>query len=418
MRRFVAGVLVLLLSLPLSAQRYTTVRKLPLFQEPDLHTFVIHFPTEYDAYNNLPERSPWYLPMLSRWKYTFVTDDSGIAQSATTRYADTTWKPLIDRVVVDNQAGKQGTLLMRKVVPVPENWYGLQVFIHFDYLTVPVTIWVNGIRIGVSRTAKWGCEWNITPYLVFGRLNAILLQCDVDQASSVELGNTWLYAFPNVAIWDFSVNWGKNSKNKPVVEASVLAKAFLPGIDDKFTVEFQLYNRRGQQILIDRRKGVKPVEEKWITFKQVVPECHAWEADSPYWYTALFLLKNKDNETVDAIKYRLGMRTITVNDSALQVNMRMWPLDSLQQTNIYRIRPTFLINYPYRWLIYDLTPHSMGGDDLIKAIEKQVLTYRNYAPVAAWQVSLDLPVEQRRKIEELIRRLDASRPILWHHPSE
>ncbi|MGC8804075.1 MAG: sugar-binding domain-containing protein, partial [Bacteroidales bacterium] len=245
MRSFAICAFWSLLVVNLSAQRYTTVRKYPLFAESSLHTFVFHFPTENDAYNDLPERSPWYLPMTSGWKYTVITDESNIPRYATWRYVDTLWKPMRARMAANIKTANQGTIIMRKVVPVPEEWYGLQVFVHFDYMSSPVVLWVNGIRIGNLATATWGCEWNVTPYLVFGRLNTILLQWDAAQVPMSEMGNAWLYAFPNVAIWDFYMTVSKNSKNKLVFEAAVLPKTFLPGIEDKYNLEFQLYNRRG-----------------------------------------------------------------------------------------------------------------------------------------------------------------------------
>lgn len=417
MRSFTVCAFCTLLFINLSAQRYTSVRKFPLFPESTLHTFVFHFPTENDAYNELPERSPWYLPITSGWKYTMQADESNIPQYATWRYVDTLWKPLRAHMATDVKSSNQGTIILRKVVPVPEEWYGLQVFVHFDYVSSPVTLWVNGVRIGNSSTAAWGCEWNVTPYLVFGRLNTILLQWDAAQVAMPEIGNAWLYAFPNVAIWDFAMLFRKNSKNKLVFEAAVLPKTFLPGIEDKYNLELQLYNRRGQQVITAKRKGIVPAAAKWVTLQQIMPAYNIWEADTPYWYTAIFVLKNKDNETVDAVKYRIGIRDINYNDTVLKINDQLWSIDSLLHVNIYTIQPTFLANYAYRWQIFDLTPRAMDDDELLKAIEKQVLSFRNYTPIAAWQITRQVPAEKQQLIVDLIFKLDSSRPILWRSPN-
>ncbi|HOK52471.1 MAG TPA: hypothetical protein PLD12_10975 [Bacteroidales bacterium] len=415
MRSIVLIITCALLNFNLFAQRYTTVRKFPLFPESSLHTFVLHFPTENEAYNKLPEQSPWYLPLSSGWKYIWSNDETNVAQYVSPRYIDSLWTPIKNgRLGMGSDTAKmQSKLFLRKVIPIPEDWYGLQVFVHFDYLMSPITIWVNGVRVGSTSTAPWGFEWNVTPYLVFGRLNTLLIQADATQLSDLVFGNAWLYAFPNVAIWDFFVTLKKSSKQKWLVETAVLPKTFLAGIEDKFNLEFQLYNRRGFQVINARRKGIKPAEEKWITFQNELPTYIPWQADTPYWYTAIFLLKNKNNETVDAIKYRVGMRVIESNDSVLLLNSQSWSIDSMEKTNIYSIQPTFLVNRTYRWIIFDLTPKTIIGGDLLKSIEKQVLSFRNYTPIAAWQISQPCTSEQRQRITELIEKLDPSRPVLW-----
>ncbi|MCX7987306.1 MAG: hypothetical protein N2662_10245 [Bacteroidales bacterium] len=414
MKTFYLLILFLIVSVNIDAQRYTTVKKIPILPESPLHTFVIHFPSEKEAYNELPERSPWYLPVSSGWKYTLTNDLSSISWYATSRFVDSLWYPI---ATLKSQATgfNEKYVLFRKVVPIPEDWYGLQVFIHADFLASPLTIWVNGIKVGTSNTASWGLEWNLTPYLVFGRLNTILFQCDNPTPETIMLlpSKVWLYAFPNVAIWDFNIRPLKNNKNKTVLEVSALAKSFLAGIDDTYTLEFQLYDRRGQLAFPARRVKIKATQETWVNFQEKLSKYISWEADTPYWYTAIFLLKNKNGETVDAIKYRTGIRTIEYTDSSIILNKNSFAYDSIQNHNLFNIQTTFLANYPYKWIVFDLTPYQAYQNDLLKNIEKQVLTFRNYTPIVAWKISIPLSDQVKESISNTIRKLDSTRPIIW-----
>ncbi len=402
------------------AQRYSTIKKYPLFQEPSLKTPVIHFPNEFDAYNKLPEQSSWYLPIMeSSWKYYFTDEESKIPLFASIRYADTLWGK--DSNFLMNGISEKDTLmpllLLRKVIPIPEDWYGLQVFVHFNFLASPVHLWVNGIKIGTSSTSYWGCEWNITPYLTFGRLNTILIQWQPHQLipNKVLIGRSWIYAFPNASIRDFYIQISKDYKNKPVVEAKVNVKKFLPGIDQTFSIEFRLLDKRGNLVFPAQKARINASkDDEWISFQKKLETCNTWYTDSPYWFTAVFVLKNKNKEVVDVIKYRTGFCTRHLNESIIEINDMPYNLSSLANTNIFTLEPSYLINYSYQWLIYDLTPlKKVKYDMLSNIIEKQILTYRNYTPIAVWQISIPLKENDKNEILQIIKKLDTSRPVIF-----
>ncbi len=61
--------------------------------------------------------------------------------------------------------------------------------------------------------------------------------------------------------------------------------------------------------------------QKPFTQKITVTNPKLWSVDDAYLYRAVVLLKNNNN-TIDSIKTRFGIRTINVTDSGLFVNKK------------------------------------------------------------------------------------------------
>lgn len=58
---------------------------------------------------------------------------------------------------------------------VPDNWSGMDVFIHFGAVKSAFYIWVNGQKVGYSEDSKTPAEFKITSYLRPGQ-NLVALQ--------------------------------------------------------------------------------------------------------------------------------------------------------------------------------------------------------------------------------------------------
>ena len=64
----------------------------------------------------------------------------------------------------------------RKYFNIPSEWKGEQVILHFGSVTSCVYLWVNGKYVGYSEDSKLECEFDITPFLQFGKRNLIAFQ--------------------------------------------------------------------------------------------------------------------------------------------------------------------------------------------------------------------------------------------------
>ncbi|EJW93241.1 beta-galactosidase [gut metagenome] len=64
----------------------------------------------------------------------------------------------------------------RKIVEVPANWKGDNIYLHVGSATSNLQVWVNGKEVGYSEDSKIAAEFNLTPYLKTGEKNLIALQ--------------------------------------------------------------------------------------------------------------------------------------------------------------------------------------------------------------------------------------------------
>ncbi len=70
----------------------------------------------------------------------------------------------------------------RKSFTLPESSKGKQIFIHFDGVYSQSTVWVNGEKVGFYPNGYIGFEYDITPYLIYGkRENVICVKVDRSQ---------------------------------------------------------------------------------------------------------------------------------------------------------------------------------------------------------------------------------------------
>ena len=64
----------------------------------------------------------------------------------------------------------------RKVIEVPADWKGHEIFLHVGSATSNITVWVNGKEVGYAEDSKVAAEFNLTRYLKPGEKNLIAMQ--------------------------------------------------------------------------------------------------------------------------------------------------------------------------------------------------------------------------------------------------
>ena len=104
----------------------------------------------------------------------------------------------------------------RRVITVPADWKGEQIFLHVGSATSNLKVWVNGKFVGYSEDSKMAAEFDLTKYLKPGKENLIAMQvmrwCD---GSYLEDQDFWrftglarevyLYARPQAHVEDIFI---------------------------------------------------------------------------------------------------------------------------------------------------------------------------------------------------------------------
>ena len=251
---------------------------LPKYDDSQWTDFPVPGLLELNGYGD-----PIYRNIGYAWATTFDTDPPHIGQT-------------------NNYTGSY-----RRMIDIPTEWNGQEVYLHVGSATSNLTVWINGREVGYSEDSKVAAEFNITRYLKKGK-NLIALQvmrwCDSTYLEDQDFWRltgiareVYLYARPKTHLADLTIGQDWVDGNGILdVKANVVGKA---------TVEARLLDAEGREVA----RGMHAT----------IPQVHAWTAETPYLYTLLVTLRQGDH-VIEAVRQRVGFRHIEITGGQLLVN--------------------------------------------------------------------------------------------------
>ncbi len=370
-----------------------------------------HYPNEKIALSNNHSASSWFMQLNGEWQFRWLPNPASCSKDFMQPLADTgAWNKIAvpsdwkmkgfgKQIKSENSNLFKGSFpeiskdnnpvgLYRRYFPIPEDWFGRQIFIRFEGVSQAYYVWLNGKLIGYSEDSKTGSEYNITPYAKFGRINNLTVQvlssCDGSWLENTVLqpmygiiGNVCAYSLDNAAIGDFFVNAGLNENyTDGVFKLSVVLKKYLKSAKGKFNLIVSIKDKENKDVMapLEREINVSHKKDSVVKFEQIVPKVFQWSAEKPYLYTMTILLKDKEENIVDAVCAKVGFRKIEIKNNNLLINgskinfksidhydndtlkaiafdekLMIQFIGSLKQTNINVVRSCYFPANP-RWL--------------------------------------------------------------------
>lgn len=257
---------------------------------------------------------------------------------------------------------------------VPDYFGGRDIFIDFGGVESCFSLWVNGQFVGYSQDSKLNAEFDITPYVHIGT-NSVAVQvlrfCD---GTYLEDQDYWhlsgiyrdvrIFAKSRQRMLDYKVETlfndadlatanvaGTNISNagnaaeanvpnpgnagmstaattmnaqtarKAILSLTVSANEQVPLFGEHY-VEAALYDAAGQQVaqfatrpFNDYRRYLEPRFVAQASVEVANPKL--WTAETPYLYTLVLEMKNKNGETVDIESCRVGFRHLQINEQGV-----------------------------------------------------------------------------------------------------
>ena len=208
----------------------------------------------------------------------------------------------------------------RKVIELPTNWHGKQIFIHFGSVTSNIDLYVNGKFVGYSEDSKLEAEFNLTKYLKPGK-NLIAFQtfrwCDGSYLEDQDFWrfsgvgrNCYLYARSKTYIRDLKVT---PDLENDYTDGKLNVKIDLTG---SASVALKLADSEGHVVA---RKELSGSGE--LNTEIEVPNPKKWTAETPvlYNFTAILSLSGTVYEVVPVT---VGFRKVEIKNNQLCVNGR------------------------------------------------------------------------------------------------
>jgi len=318
------------------------------------HVDFIAYDNKEDAMADDFSRSPYFLSLNGRWQFHFVKKPADRPQDFfdpalddsdwSTIEVPSNWEiagfgiPIYTNIIypfpknppfIDDSYNPVGTY--RRTFELPGDWADKTVILNLSSVSGYARVFINGQEAGMTKVAKTPSEFNITPYLKPGE-NGIAIQVfrwhdgsyledqDFWRLSGLEQ-DVYLYALPEVSIWDFFLQAGldENYKNG-TFDASVDLRAFEGNAGDKpGSLRLELIPAGGEEPVFEEEKVFSGVEEP-VRFQTTIEKVQPWSAEKPNLYTCVLTLNNANGEVTMITSQQIGFRTVEIKNAQLLVN--------------------------------------------------------------------------------------------------
>lgn len=299
--------------------------------------------------------SPWYMSLNGDWKFNWVQKPADRPTNFyKTDFDDSTWKnfnvpgnwelngygiPIYTNMTYpfpknppyiahsDNPVGSY-----RKYFELPESWNGRRTYLYFEGGTSAMYVWVNGQKVGYTQNTKSPAEFDVTKYVKPGRNLVAVEVYRWSDGSYLEDQDFWrlsgidrsvyLYSTDNVRIWDFFARPDLDAGYKNgEFSMDVTLKNFNQQTD-KYIVEASVLDETGKPIFKkDLNVTIAGDNSATTTLdKQLIKSPKLWSCETPYLYTLLLTLKDKDGKQIEVVSHKIGFRKVEIKDGSLLVN--------------------------------------------------------------------------------------------------
>ncbi len=218
----------------------------------------------------------------------------------------------------------------RRNFELPASWSGRRVFVHFGSIKSVGFIWVNGLKVGMSKDSKTPQEFDITHAVQPGRNSIAVEVFRWSDASYLECQDFWrlsgiprevyVVAQPQVRVRDFYAQCVLDDNyTDGVFDLDVELKNHT-GRKAAVSVRYEIMDEAGRNVASESKTVEMTDSVGTSRFKSTLPSVHAWSAESPALYTLALTLKDASGNTTEATSVKIGFRTSEIKDGRFLVN--------------------------------------------------------------------------------------------------
>jgi beta-galactosidase len=277
---------------------------------------------------------------------------------------------------------------------LPSNAKDQVVFLHFGGVESAMYIWVNGEKVGFSKSSYVPAEFDITKYLKPGKNKLAVEVYRFSDGSYLEDIDYWrlsgifrdveLHLRPKTFVQDYfikaepSADFSKANlsvqlsfENRTAqASQSLIAEAKLSGFD-----------KTGKPVSITsagKLSSVKPFSVSSLTLQSIVKNPLLWSAESPHLYQVEITVKDVAGKLIETISTRIGIKKVEIKGELFYINGQLVKLKGvnrhehhprtgrhvdrrtietdlrlIKQANINMIRTSHYPNEPYFYELCD-----------------------------------------------------------------
>ncbi len=215
----------------------------------------------------------------------------------------------------------------RTAFTIPPEWQRRQVFLHFDGVDSAFYVWLNGKKVGYSEDSRTPAEFNITPYLTFGR-NLLAVEVyrfsdgsyledqDMFRLSGI-FRDVYLWTTASLHIRDFEVKTDLDASYRDAVLAVETEVLDYSGRTPAGAVDLELFDDRGTPVI---PLAASAVANNRASFNIKVANPKKWTAETPNLYRLQLTLKDAAGRIVEVIPSDIGFRKVEIRNARILIN--------------------------------------------------------------------------------------------------
>lgn len=210
---------------------------------------------------------------------------------------------------------------------VPASFRGMDVFLDFEGVESAFYCWVNGQLAGYGEDSRLPSHFNVTSLLRSGRNKIVVQVFRYSDGSYLEGQDYWKYsgiersvylvARPTCRVKDFKMS---APLSKDYKDGDFQIGITMNLSDGSVGNRLQLKLMDGNKVLYAEQKTVASSTDTLFDFKHIVPNVKPWSAETPYLYTMLVSVTDREGKTLEAFRHRVGFRTVEMRNGQLLVN--------------------------------------------------------------------------------------------------
>ena len=214
---------------------------------------------------------------------------------------------------------------------VPETWLDKRVFINFGGVKSAFYIWINGQKVGYSQGSMTPAEFDITSFIKQGENKLAVEVYRWSDGSYLEDQDMWrlsgifrdvdLFIRPNTFIQDFKVTAEPDdSLAQAPVEIQVAVENKSDAVVEGLKIEAIISNGLLQLKLSKNIEPIAVSAQNSISLETILDNPKLWSAETPHLYDLRLNLKNSQQEIIDSIHWRFGVKKVAVEGELFKIN--------------------------------------------------------------------------------------------------
>lgn len=279
-------------------------------------------------------REDW-LSLNGSWQFEIDQGDSGLARGLLQReLTDSILVPFCPESKLSGVENHDylNAVWYRRTVTLPGAWAGRRVLLHFQAVDYDTTVWVNGVEVGRHRGGFTPFSCDLHGVAAAGETVTIVVRARDDNVSPKPRGKQAASYHPHGAIYVRTTGIWQTVWLEPVPEYALRRPRITPDVANSLIRLEQPLTRskpglRLRATLSD--EGGEVVSAEVAADADFAPRLdlaippsrrRLWSPDEPHLYDLTVQLLDMDGTVIDEADSYAGLRSVTINGKAVQIN--------------------------------------------------------------------------------------------------